>query len=259
VTLRDQLSLSGVSRTAHYYEPIPETAENLLYMEEIDRQYMAHPFYGSRRITAVLQSLGYLVNRKRIIRLMRLMGLQTIYPKRNLSKSAAKDTKYPYLLKGVKVTETDQVWSTDITYIPIKGGFLYLVAIMDWYTRYVLSWKLSNTLDVDFCLDALQEALSYGNPEIFNSDQGSQFTCKRFVEAIESQGIKISMDGRGRCFDNIFVERLWRSIKYEEVYIKRYETGEEAHRGLNSYMEFYNNERPHQSLNYQTPQAIYCG
>jgi len=208
-------------------------------------------------MAAVLQSLGHLVNRKRIVRLMRLMGLQAIYPKRNLSKSAEKAPKYPYLLKGVEVTKADQVWSTDITYIPVKSGFLYLTAIMDWYTRYVLAWRLSNTLDVDFCLDALQEALSHGNPEIFNSDQGTQFTCRRFVEAVEYQGIKFSMDGKGRCFDNIFVERLWRSVKYEEVYIKRYETGAEAHRGLNSYMEFYNNERPHQSLNYQTPRAIY--
>ncbi len=227
-------------------------------MDLIDHEYTAHPFYGSRKMRAILNHKGYQVNRKRVIRLMRKMGLQAIYPKRNTSKANQADRKYPYLLHGVEISHPNHVWSSDITYIPVRGGFFYLVAIMDWYTRYVLSWRLSNTLDTLFCLEALEEAFKKGKPEIFNTDQGSQYTSREFTHAVESQGIHISMDGKGRAFDNIFVERLWRTIKYEEVYIKKYETGPEVHQGLKGYLEFYNTERPHQALGYKTPEAMYC-
>lgn len=227
-------------------------------MELIDREYTAHPFYGTRRMRVMLIEKGYSVNRKRVMRLMDLMGLEAIYPKRNLSKATEEDRKYPYLLKGVKICAPNHVWGTDITYIPVRSGFLYLVAIMDWYTRYVLAWQLSNTLDVGFCVAALKGALEKGRPEIFNSDQGSQFTSREFTNMLIGNDISISMDGKGRAFDNIFVERLWRTIKYEEVYIKKYETGLEANQGLRAYMNFYNNERPHQALDYRTPRAVYC-
>lgn len=229
-----------------------------MYMEMIDREYTDHPFYGSRQMTAFLRRQGHLVNRKRVMRLMRMMGLEAIYPKPNLSKAAAGHKKYPYLLKDLQILSPNHVWSTDITYIPVKGGFLYLTAIMDWFTRYILSWRLSNTMDVGFCLEALEEALSQGSPSIFNSDQGSQFTSKEFTGSLKARDIKISMDGKGRAFDNIFVERLWRTIKYEEVYLKKYETCRDAHLGLRSYIKFYNEERPHSSLSYRTPQEVYC-
>jgi putative transposase len=259
LSMREQLRLSGVSKTAYYYEPAQESADNLTYMEIIDREYTEHPFYGSRQLTAVLRRGGYPVNRKRIVRLMRVMGLEAIYPKPHLSKPAAENRKYPYLLKGLEISSPNQVWGTDITYIPVRGGFLYLTAVMDWFARYVISWRLSNTLDVGFCLEALEEALSQGTPKIFNSDQGSQFTSREFTNALEARGVQISMDGKGRAFDNIFVERLWRTIKYEEVYLKKYETGLQANRGLNSYMRFYNDERPHQALGYCTPREAYYG
>lgn len=226
-------------------------------MELIDRVFTDHPYYGSRRMTVTLLKMGQQVNRKRIVRLMHQMGLEAIYPKRNLSKSEESHKKYPYLLRDVAVTYPDQVWSTDITYIPVRGGYLYLTAIIDWCSRFVLSWRLSNTMNVSFCLEALEEALSVGKPEIFNSDQGSQYTSKDFTGMLEGHGIKISMDGRGRAYDNIFVERLWRSIKYEEVYIKRYESGVDAEVGLRAYMNFYNEQRPHQSLKYETPGSAY--
>jgi putative transposase len=257
LTLCEQLILSAVSKTAYYYEPVPETPENLLYMGLIDQEYTAHPYYGSRRMTVILQKLGYAINRKRIIRLMRQMGLEAIYPKPNLSKANKEDKKYPYLLKDLKILSPNQVWSTDITYIPVRGGFLYLTAIMDWYSRYVLAWRLSNTLDVGFCLEALEEALRKEKPMIFNSDQGVQFTSKDFTGLLEAHNVRISMDGKGRAFDNIFVERLWRTVKYEEVYIKGYENGPEAHKGLGAYMPYYNNERPHQALDYCTPRTVH--
>lgn len=257
LSLNERLDLSGVSKTAFYYSPIPETDENLLLMEQIDRIFTEHPYYGSRRMTAVLSKMGHSVNRKRIIRLMRQMGIEAIYPKRKLSEPNEEDKKYPYLLRDVVIVYPDQVWSTDITYIPVKGGFLYLTAIIDWYTRYVLAWRLSNTMDVTFCLEALEEALSIGRPEIFNSDQGSQYTSRGFTGMLERNGIRISMDGRGRAYDNIFVERLWRSVKYEEVYIKRYESGTDAEMGLRAYMHFYNEERLHQALKYETPGSVY--
>lgn len=230
---------------------------SLELMTLIDKIYTDYPFYGSRRMTAELKRQGHEVNRKRVIRLMQKMGLQAIFPNRNLSKAAEHHVKYPYLLKDLIIDRPNQVWATDITYIRVGDGYLYLTAIMDWYTRFVLSWRLSNTLDVGFCLEALEDALGIGKPEIFNSDQGSQYTSKDFTGALESQGIQISMDGKGRCYDNIFVERLWRSVKYEEVYLKRYETGKEAKNGLNSYMKFYNEKRLHQSLGYKPPQEVY--
>lgn len=228
-------------------------------MEQIDRIYTDHPFYGSRRMRALLTREGHRVNRKRVVRLMRLMGIEALYPKPNLSKPALEAKKYPYLLRGVEINAANQVWSTDITYIPVKGGFLYLTAVMDWYTRYVLSWKISNTLDVSFCLEALEEALEKGRPDIFNTDQGCQYTSYDFTNALERRQIQISMDGKGRALDNIFVERLWRTVKYEEVYIKKYETGLEVVKGLQTYMPFYNEKRPHQSLNYRTPSEAYWG
>ena len=257
LSVEEKITLSSISKTAYYYKPVSETPENLLLMEQIDRLYTEHPYYGSRKMVFVLNSLGWLINRKRVRRLMNLMGLEAIYPKPNLSKPSSKNKKYPYLLRGVKITVPNQVWSTDITYIPLRGGFLYLTAILDWYSRYVLAWRLSNTLDVGFCLEALDEALNQGKPVIFNTDQGAQFTSQEFTKVLEKQGIQISMDGRGRALDNVFVERLWRTIKYENVYIKKYENGVEAKKGLKEYLTFYNDKRIHQSLNYKTPRELY--
>lgn len=238
---------------------MPETIQNLELMNVIDEIYTDCPFYGSRRMKAELNQKGYGVNRKRVIRLMEVMGLQAIFPRRNLSQPADDRKKYPYLLRDLIIDRPNQVWATDITYIRVAGGYLYLTAVMDWFTRFVLSWKISNTLDVGFCLEALREALEVNKPEIFNSDQGSQYTSREFTGALESEGIQISMDGKGRAYDNIFVERLWRSVKYEEVYLKRYETGKEAVDGLNRYLRFYNDKRLHQSLGYNTPRSWYTG
>ena len=217
LSLVRQCSLLGVSRSSLYYQPVPDSAEDLELMALMDRQYLKTPFYGSRKMTAWLRSQGYQVNRKRVRRLMRVMGLQAIYRRPNTSKPAPDHQVYPYLLKGLEINRVNQVWTADITYIPMARGFLYLVAIMDWHSRYVLAWRLSNTLEVDFCMEALAEALSKGRPEVFNTDQGSQFTSEAFTGILLEQGIQISMDGKGRYTDNIFVERLWRSIKYEEV------------------------------------------
>lgn len=226
-------------------------------MNMIDKQFTETPFYGVRRMTAWLATQSEQVNQKRVRRLMRQMGLEAIYPKPNLSVPQDGARKYPYLLKGKEITAPNQVWSTDITYIPLPQGYMYLVAVIDWYSRYVLSWELSNTMDVSFCLSALEKALVQNTPQIFNSDQGSQFTSEVFTNRLASSGIAISHDGRGRALDNIFVERLWRSVKYEEVYPKVYTTGTEAMIGLTQYFEFYNNHRLHQSLSYQTPSAIH--
>lgn len=221
-------------------------------MRRIDELYLKCPFYGSRKFA---QLLG--VNRKRVQRLMRTMGIEAIYPKKRTTWSGAGHKIYPYLLRDVAVIRPDQVWSTDITYVPMRHGFLYLVAVMDWYSRHVLSWRLSNTLSGEFCLEALEEALADGRPEVFNSDQGSQFTASAFTGRLESSGIAVSMDGRGRALDNVFIERLWRSVKYEEVYLKDYSTAWEAERSLDSYFRFYNHERIHQSLDYLTPAEVY--
>ncbi len=221
-------------------------------MRRIDEQYLGTPFYGSRKLAVVLGT-----NRKRIQRLMRVMGIEAIYPKRRTTWPAAGHKIYPYLLRNMAVTRPDQVWSSDITYVPLRHGFLYLVAVMDWYSRYVLSWRLSNTLTGDFCLEALDEALARATPEIFNSDQGSQFTAAAFTSRLESCGIAISMDGRGRAIDNVFIERLWRSVKYEDVYLQDYTDGWQAEASLAAYFRFYNNERIHQALGYRTPADVY--
>jgi len=226
-------------------------------MKLIDRQYMARPFYGARKISACLKWQGHTVNRKRVSRLMSLMGLRAIYRRPRTSKPGTGHKIYPYLLDGMKITRPNQVWATDITYIPMARGFMYLVAIIDWYSRYVLSWKLSNTLDADFCVEALEDALKKGRPEIFNTDQGSQFTGEAFTGLLKEHGIKISMDGKGSYNDNLFIERLWRSVKYEEVYLRAYRDGREARISLDNYFLFYNTERPHQALGYRTPANVF--
>ena len=228
-------------------------------MRRIDEQYPARQFFGSRRMTVWLNEQGEEVNRKRVQRLMRVMGLEAIYPKPRLSLAGKGHRIYPYLLRGVTVERRDQVWSTDITYVPMASGFMYLAAVIDWFSRYVIAWRLSNTLDGSFCLEMLEDALRGGKPEVFNTDQGVQFTAAAFTGRLEAAGVAVSMDGRGRALDNVSVERLWRSVKYEEIYIKGYDTVPGLHRGLASYFAFYNDERPHQSLGYRTPAAVYRG
>jgi putative transposase len=257
--VRRQCQLLGLNRSTWYYEPVPESAANLALMRRIDEQYLRRPYFGSRRMTVWLRAEGEAVNRKRVQRLMRLMGLEAIYPKPRTTLPGAGHKIYPYLLRNVAVTRPNQVWSADITYVPLRCGFLYLMAILDWYSRYVLAWRLSNSLDVGFCLEALDEALGLARPEIFNSDQGVQFTSREFTGRLEAAQVAISMDGRGRALDNVFVERLWRSVKYEEVYLHDYATGAECHAGLSAYLKFYCAERPHQSLEYRTPAEVYWG
>jgi putative transposase len=259
LSIRRQCQLLGLNRSTLYYEPAGETAENLRLMRRLDEQYTANPFYGSRKMTRWLVQQGEAVNRKRVQRLMRLMGLEAIYPKRRLSLAGRGHRIFPYLLRNVRIDRPDQVWSSDITYIPLPAGFMYLAAIIDWYSRYVLAWRLSNTLDGSFCLEMLEEALSRGKPEVFNTDQGVQFTAEAWTDRLESAGVAVSMDGRGRCLDNVFVERLWRSVKYEDVYLRGYETVPELYAGLGRYFPFYNRERLHQSLDYQTPAVVYRG
>jgi len=254
-----QCELLGLSRSSYYYEPATASAENLALMALLDREYTAHPFRGSRGMTAWLRREGHAVNRKRVQRLLRLMGLEAVYPKPRLSAGGVGHKVYPYLLRNVMIERVNQVWSTDITYIPMPNGFMYLTAVMDWHSRYVLSWRLSNTLDVEFCLEALDESLRQGCPEVFNTDQGVQFTSASFTRRLESAGAKVSMDGKGRCLDNVFVERLWRSVKYEDIYLRCYEVVPELHGGLGRYFSFYNEERPHQSLEYRTPALVYQG
>ena len=257
--MRRQCELLGVHRAGLYYEPVGESEENLLLMRLLDEQYTRAPFYGSRRMTAWLATVGHEVNRKRVSRLMEVMGIEAVYPKPKLSQAGEGHRIYPYLLRGTTVERVNQVWSTDITYIRMAQGFLYLVAIMDWFSRFVLSWSLSLTMEVEFCVEALKRALRWGCPDIFNSDQGSQFTSEKFTGELAERQIAISMDGRGRCMDNIFVERLWRSLKYEEVYLKDYASVAEARAGISGYFQFYNHQRLHQSLDYRTPAAIYQG
>ena len=226
-------------------------------MHELDRQYMETPFYGRRRMTLAMKARGFQVGETKVRRAMKLMGLEAIYPKPRLSASHPEHKKYPYLLRGLKISSPDQVWAADITYIPVSKGFGYLFAIMDWYSRYVLDWQLSNLLDTDFCLETLERTLINRKPEIFNTDQGVQFTSARFAGCLEKAEVSISMDGRGRAFDNIMVERLWRSVKHEDVYTRAYESLDEVRDGLKRYFEFYNTTRPHQSLNYRTPKEVY--
>jgi len=256
--ISQQCRLLAVSRAAVYRKPAEVSAEDLAIMALIDRQYLARPYYGSRRMAAWLTTQGHIVNRKRVQRLMRLLGLVAIYQRPNTSKPAAAHKIYPYLLGGLAIERANQVWCSDVTYIPMAKGFLYLVVIMDWASRAVLTWRLSNTLGADFCVEALEEALlRYGRPEIFNTDQGSQFTSDDFTGTLTRHGVTISMDGKGRCMDNIFVERLWRSLKYEEVYLNAYATVAEAKAGIGAWLRFYNEERQHQSLGYHTPRQIY--
>lgn len=247
-----QCVLLGLPRSTWYYSGQGESAENLALMRRIDEQYLQTPFYGSRRLAVVLG-----VNRKRVQRLMRLMGLEALYPKRRTTRPGAGHKVYPYLLRNVAIERPNQVWSIDITYVPLRQGFLYLTAVLDWYSRYVLAWRLSNTLEGSFCEEALEEGLEGGQPEIFNSDQGSQFTARSFTSRLERRGVAISMDGRGRALDNVFVERLWRTVKYEEVYLREYADGWEAERSLGRYFRFYCQERVHQALGYRTPAEVY--
>jgi len=252
LTITRQCELLGLARSTRYYAPVGETDENLALMKRIDVQYLQTPFYGSRKMALELS-----INRKRAQRLMRRMGLEAIYPKRATTRPAVGHKIYPYLLRNLAITRPNQVWSSDITYIPMRHGFLYLAAVLDWYSRYVLSWRLSNTLEGRFCQEALDEALTQSQPEIFNSDQGSQFTATAFTSRLEKCGVAISMDGRGRALDNVFVERLWRSVKYEEVYLKDYADGWEAQQSLTRYFEFYCQRRIHQALGYRTPAEVY--
>jgi putative transposase len=257
LSVRDQCALLGLNRSTYYYVPATESPLNLHLMRLIDEQYMRTPFYGWPRMTVYLNQQGYAVNHKRVQRLMQKMGIQALYPKPSLSQAAPGHKVYPYLLRGLTITRPNQVWSTDITYLPMRNGFMYLVAIIDWYSRYVLTWQLSNTLDSAFCIDALQQALQSAQPAIFNTDQGVQFTALAFTSVLEKAAIQISMDGKGRALDNILMERFWRSLKYEDVYLKSYDTVPELFIGLTHYFTFYNHERPHQSLAYQTPAAVY--
>ncbi len=252
-----QCELLDLNRSTYYLPPAVESAENLRLMRSIDEQYLKTPFYGSRRMTAALERAGESVNRKRVQRLMRLMGLEGLFPGRRTTVATPGAKAYPYLLRDRVLTGIDEVWSSDITYVPLRHGFMYLTAVIDWFSRYVLSWRLSNTLDGGFCLEALDEALSRGRPEIFNTDQGSQFTSREYTGRLEGAGVAVSRDGRGRALDNVFVERLWRSVKYEDIYIKDYERVPELEMGLTSYFRFYDEDRPHQSLDYRTPGEVY--
>jgi putative transposase len=257
LSIRRQCELIGLHRSTLYYEPAQESALNLELMRLIDEQYLKTPFYGWPRMLVTLQRQGYAVNHKRVRRLMQLMGLQAIHAKAKTTVRGAGHKVYPYLLPGLEITHTNQVWSADITYLPLPRGFMYLVAVMDWFSRYVLAWQLSNTLDGAFCLDALQQALLWGKPLIFNTDQGVQFTADDFTTCLKREEIQISMDGRGRALDNIFIERLWRSVKYEDIYLKDYAAVSELEAGLVDYFRFYNDERPHQSLDYRTPAEVH--
>lgn len=259
MSIRDQCGLLGLSRSAYYYECAPESAENLALMRRLDELHLEHPVYGSRKLTKVLEQEGQLVNRKRVVRLLRLMGIEAIYPKTKTSEPGAGHRIYPYLLKGLEIKGPDEVWCADITYIPLQQGFMYLVAVMDWWSRCVLAWEISNTLESDFCVRAWERALAQGRrtPDISNTDQGSQFTSEAYIEAVESAGAAVSMDGRGRWIDNRFIERLWRSVKYEDVYLRDYLDGLDLGRGLGQWFADYNESRPHQALNYACPGDVY--
>jgi putative transposase len=257
LSVRRQCELLGLNRSTLYYRGVGASEEDLQLMRLIDEQFSRRPIFGSRRMVVWLASQRHVANRKRVQRLMRQMGLVAIYPKPRLSAGRKEHKIYPYLLRNVQVRRPNQVWATDITYVRLARGFMYLVAILDWYSRYVVSWRLSNSLEESFCIEALEEALAWQCPEIFNSDQGVQFTSKRFTSRLEDRGVAISMDGRGRVFDNIFIERLWRTVKYEDIYLKDYETVPELRRGLGDYFTFYCYERPHQSLDNRTPWEVY--
>lgn len=259
VSLRSQCRLLGLSRSSAYYRRRPVSAMNLRLGELLDRQYTQTPFYGVVRMTQWLRQEGWWVNPKRVRRLMRQIGLMAIYPKKGLSMPDKQHRIYPYLLRGLDIERPDQVWSSDITYIRLKGGFVYLTAVMDWHSRYVLSWELSNTLEATFCVEALKGALSISKPDIFNTDQGSQYTSDAFTGELKAAQVSISMDGQGRVFDNILIERLWRTVKYEEIYLKDYTSVPETRESLERYFRFYNHHRPHQSLDWSTPAEVYFG
>ncbi len=258
LSVAKQCELLSLPRSTYYHRPKPTPAADLALMRVIDETYLAFPFFGSRQITRWLQREGYEVNRKRVRRLMRAMGLTAIYRRPSLSKKAAAHPIYPYLLRDLSIERSNQVWASDITYIPVHGGVIYLCAVIDWHSRMVLAWELSNTLDASFCVRAVQRAMAIrGTPEIFNTDQGSQFTSAAFTQPLLAAGVKLSMDGKGRCLDNVFIERLWRSVKYEEVYLRRYETMVDAHAHLDAYFRFYNERRPHSAHGRQTPAEVY--
>lgn len=259
LSIRDQCELLGVARSSLYYESSPESEENLAIMRRLDELNLKHPVYGSRRLLKLLEREGVAVNRKRVMRLLQIMGIEAIHPRSRTSDPGLGHRIYPYMLKGLDINGPDQVWCSDITYIPLQQGFMYLVAVMDWWSRYVLAWEISNTLDSDFCIRAWERAMGAGRrvPEISNTDQGSQFTSEVFIEAVESAGTAVSMDGKGRWMDNRFIERLWRSVKYEDIYLKDYLDGLELGRGLNQWFKEYNQFRPHQALGYATPAEVY--
>lgn len=258
-SIRQQCLLAGVNRSSWYYEPVPPSELDLTLMNLLDEQYTKTPFYGVRNMTLSMRALGFMVGKDHVRTLLRKMGLTAVFPKPNLSKPHPQNRIYPYLLRDMEIMRPNQVWCADITYIRLTWGFAYLVAIVDWYSRAVLSWRLSNTLEADFCVEALQEALvKYGTPEVFNTDQGTQFTSQEFIGVLTDKRISISMDGRGRCLDNIFIERLWRTVKYQNVYLKGYRTIPEARMGLTEYFEFYNKEKFHQGLDNKTPWQVYC-
>jgi putative transposase len=259
LSIRRQCELLDITRSVLYYASQRDRSDDLAVMRLLDEQYTRAPFYGVEKMTAVLQRMGICIGHNRVRRLLRLMGLEAVYPKPRLSLPDSQNRIYPYLLRDIRIERPDQVWAADITYIRLWQGFVYLVAIMDWFSRFVLSWELSVTLDAQFCVAALERALMMGRPEIFNTDQGSQFTSADFTGCLEKAGVSISMDGKGRVFDNIFVERLWRTVKYEDVYLKDYAGVDEARDGIGGYFEFYNNIRLHESLGYQSPAEIYFG
>lgn len=259
--ITEQCKLLSLSRSSAYYQPQAPSDEELSLMKQLDELHLRYPFYGARRLRdAMLGEQGLIVNRKRVQRLMALMGIQAIYPGRNTSKPNKAHRIYPYLLRDIKINRSNQVWCTDITYLPMAHGFAYLVAIMDWHSRKVLSWRISNVMESDFCIEALEEAINrYGVPEIFNTDQGSQFTSSAFTDILKQNNIRIPMDGKGRWIDNVFIERLWRSVKYEEVYLHAYESLIEARSGLHKYFQFYNAKRKHQTLNAKPDEVYYAG
>ena len=260
ISMRRQAELLRVNRSGLYYESAPTDQEELAVMRRLDELHLQLPFYGSRKLALELRQEGVLINRKRVQRLMRLMGIVAMVPRPNTSRPAPEHTKFPYLLRNLAILWPNQVWAADITYIPMARGFGYLVAIIDWFSRRVLAWRLSNSLDMDFCIEALEEALErFGPPQIFNTDQGVQFTADEFTRRLLGRGVKVSMDGKGRCIDNIFVERLWRSLKYEEIYLNAYDDLAQARTAIGNYMDFFNHRRQHQTLGYQTPDAIYAG
>jgi len=258
LSITEQCRLLVVPRSTYYYASTGESPENLALMERIDRLYLAHPENGSRMMVKVLARAGINVNRKRVQRLMNLMGIRSLAPQRKTTVANKEHFKYPYLLRGMKIVRPNMVWCADITYVPFKKGFLYLVAIMDWHSRKVLTWRLANTMTSDFCVAALEEALAlYGTPEIFNTDQGSQFTATPFVKVLLDAEVAISMDGVGRAIDNVFIERLWRTVKYDHVYLNPANSGNELRDGLNVFLNYYNEERPHSSLEDMTPDEVY--